>query len=128
MAIDNIPSSPQQATQPINIESWTEQATAALSTVTISEPVEAAQGSSVPLAIPLDAHDAPKATALPVAAGTAANEGGFYRRKELARRDSQKKREALLKGKEGSKRRLRWENGMFLSETLCAPPLDMAQT
>jgi hypothetical protein len=32
--------------------------------------------------------------------------------KEPGRRDSQKRREALLKGKEGSRRRQRWENGI----------------
>lgn len=31
--------------------------------------------------------------------------------RELVRRDSLKRREALLKGKEGSRRRQRWENG-----------------
>ena len=33
--------------------------------------------------------------------------------KEPLRRDSMKRREALLKGKEGSRRRQRWENGGF---------------
>jgi hypothetical protein len=32
-------------------------------------------------------------------------------RKEPLKRDSMKRREALLKGKEGSRRRQRWENG-----------------
>lgn len=34
-----------------------------------------------------------------------------YKRKEPVRRDSQRRRELLLKGKEGSRRRQRWENG-----------------
>ena len=34
-----------------------------------------------------------------------------YKRREPIRRDSLKRREALLKGKEGSRRRQRWENG-----------------
>lgn len=128
MAIGDIPSSPPQAApaQPIDIEAWTEQATVALGAVTISTPGDHVQGTSVTLAIPLDEHDAPPAAARPVAAGTAAAEGGYYRRKEPLRRDSLKRREALLKGKEGSRRRQRWENGTlglphpFLSETLCA--------
>jgi hypothetical protein len=114
MAIGDIPSSPSQAAppQPIDIEAWTEQATVALGAVTISTPGDHIQGASVTLAIPLDEHDAPPATARPVPAGTAATEGGYYRRKEVLRRDSLKRREAVLKGKEGSRRRQRWENGM----------------
>lgn len=115
MAIGDIPSNPSPAvpTQPIDIEAWTEQATVALGSVTISAPEEHVQGSSVTLAIPLDDHDAPPAATRPVPAGAAAAEGGYYRRKEVLRRDSMKRREALLKGKEGSRRRQRWENGML---------------
>lgn len=35
-----------------------------------------------------------------------------YRRREPVRPDNLKRREELLKGKEGSRRRQRWENGM----------------
>ena len=35
----------------------------------------------------------------------------YVPRRELGRRDSLKRRDALLKGKEGSRRRQRWENG-----------------
>jgi hypothetical protein len=113
MAVGDIPSSPQQAAappQPIDIEAWTEQATVALGSVAISAPGDAVRGTSVTLAIPLDEHDAPTA-ARPVGASAAAKEGGYYRRKEPLRRDSLNRREALLKGKEGSRRRQRWENG-----------------
>lgn len=126
MAIGDIPSSPQQATappQPIDIDAWTEQATVALGSVTISVPGDAPQTAPVTLAIPLDEHDAPTAAAHPVGASAAAKEGGYYRRKEPLRRDSMKRREALLKGKEGSRRRQRWENGTFilsLTYPLCA--------
>jgi hypothetical protein len=34
-----------------------------------------------------------------------------FRRRESVRKDSMKRREALLKGKDGSRRRQRWENG-----------------
>jgi hypothetical protein len=120
MAIGDIPPSPQAAApQPIDIEAWTEQATAALSTVTISLPEIVVQERPVAFAIPLDDHDA-EARPAPSAA---AKEGGLYRRKELVRRDSLKRREALLKGKEGSRRRQRWENGTLglpLSSSRCA--------
>lgn len=126
MAVGDIPSSPQQATappQPIDIEAWTEQATVALSSVAISAPGDALQGTSVTLAIPLDEHDAPAAARQPVGASAAAKEGGYYRRKEPLRRDSLKRREALLKGKEGSRRRQRWENDRLLNNPYAEPPL-----
>lgn len=97
------------AARPIDIEAWTEQATVALASVVISTPGEA-HGATVSLQIPLDEH----AEARPTPAATAAKEGGsaaYYKRKEPLRRDSLKRREALLKGKEGSRRRQRWENG-----------------
>ncbi|KAJ4362984.1 hypothetical protein N0V83_010101 [Neocucurbitaria cava] len=121
MAIGETPSSPQHAAppQPIDIEAWTEQATVALSSVTISAPGDVVEGTSVTLAIPLDEHDAP---ARPATA-SAAKEGGYYRRKEPLRRDSLKRREALLKGKEGSRRRQRWENDRLLNNPYAEPPL-----
>jgi hypothetical protein len=68
--------------------------TAAASGVDISTT---AVGTGVTLSIPLDAsrEELPKPALS----------------HKLLRRDSQKRREALLKGKEGSRRRQRWENG-----------------
>ena len=83
------------AAQPIDVEAWTEQATAAMATVTIS----------------LD--EQPEARPAPAEAAATEGAGSVrYKRKEPLRRDSLKRREALLKGKEGSRRRQRWENGM----------------
>ncbi|KAJ4346161.1 hypothetical protein N0V95_005664 [Ascochyta clinopodiicola] len=95
------------APQPIDIEAWTEQATAALGSVTLSAPAVVVPDTSVAFDIPLDELDAP---ARPAPA-TTSQVHTVYRRKELVRRDSLKRREALLKGKEGSRRRQRWENG-----------------
>ena len=89
--------------QPIDIEAWTEQATQSFNAISLSNP-NTAQGVPASLAIPLDEH--------PVADHSAT--GGFpvFRpSREPLRRDSLKRREALLKGKEGSRRRQRWENG-----------------
>jgi hypothetical protein len=128
MAIGDIPSSPPQAAsppQPIDIEAWTAQATVALGAVTITTPGDAVQGTSVTLAIPLDEDDVSSAVH-PTGASAAAKEGVYYRRNDLLRRDSLKRRETLLKGREGSRRRQRWENGTWasplplLSETLYA--------
>lgn len=67
------------------------------------------------VSIPLD--DQPPATPSPrVRVVGASNEERpptvSFRRREPLRRDSLKRREALLKGKDGSRRRQRWENGM----------------
>lgn len=93
----------------VDIEAWTEQATQALGNVTISSTV-GVRGTSEPLAIPLDEHPTPK----PVE--RASDRPGephrvYYAQREPIRRDSLKRREALLKGKEGSRQRRRWENG-----------------
>lgn len=105
---------PQQAaeSQPIDIQAWTEQATAALGPVTIAAPGEVAGATTVTLAIPLDDHDVTTGGPVqPVGASAAAQAGGLYKRKAPLRRDSMNRREALLKGKEGSRQRRRWENG-----------------
>jgi len=65
-------------------------------------------GRTVTLTIPLDKHDEAK-DARP--------------RKEPLRRDSLKGREAFLKGKEGSRRRQRWENDRLLHVPNAQPPL-----
>jgi len=99
---------------PVDIEAWTEDAVQAMATVAISSPSPGIRGTSVTLDIPLDEH--PVATSKPSddeADGEAARKlrPGYQRRREPIRRDSLKRREALLKGKEGSRRRQRWENG-----------------
>lgn len=68
-----------------------------LASLTIAPAPAAAK---VRLTIPLDELDAGK--------------DAYKARKEPLRRDSLTRREALLKGKEGSRRRLRWENGKSL--------------
>ena len=75
----------------VDIESWS---ATAISSLNISS------SSGVTLSIPLDAERE-----------NARRDSPPKPRKELMRRDSQKKREALLRGKEGSRRRQRWENG-----------------
>jgi hypothetical protein len=107
MAIDDLTAPQAAAPQPIDIEAWTEQATAAMGSVAISSTPAAVQETSVAFDIPLDEHDAP---ARPAPA-TTTQVHTVYKRKEPIRRDSLKRREELLKGKEGSRRRQRWENG-----------------
>lgn len=125
------------ASKGIDIEAWTDGAAAAvpLSTANISASIAAGppivpRGASVSLDIPLDAEAEKsqtqqrreakelKARILARDAGDSDDDGvaptGYVRRQsggEPRRRDSMKRREALLKGKEGSRRRQKWENG-----------------
>ena len=84
----------------INIEAWTEEATQSLSAVSLSPG--SVPGTGVSIAIDLDDRRADDTSS------------GYRPRREPLRRDSLKRREALLKGKEGSRRRVRWENGIIL--------------
>jgi len=92
------PSATQAAAVSIDIESWT---VSALQSLSVSP---SARGTGVTLSIPLD-------SSRDEAARETGAKATYKLRKEPIRRDSQKRREALLKGKEGSRRRQRWENG-----------------
>lgn len=106
------PMNPEQAA---NIEAWTEQASEALKSVSFpldGNTAQPARGTSLRLSIPLDEsqhHSAARTVADGPAPSRTSNSSG--RRGEPIRRDSLKRREALLKGKEGSRQRRRWENG-----------------
>lgn len=81
--------------QQVDVEAWT---VSALQSLSVSSP-SATPVKGVSLSIPLDARDDDTSKA------------AYKARREPLRRDSMKRREALLKGKEGSRRRQRWENG-----------------
>lgn len=100
--------SPSNSTfpEPINIDAWTEQATQSLNAASLTN--SKGVHSTLALAIDLDEQTGPKQDermdeARPV----------YRPRREPLRRDSLKRREALLKGNEGSRRRTRWENGSY---------------
>lgn len=116
--------SPQQT---MAISSWTEQASASLENLSLSEtrPANGAvettptrsglRGATVSLSIPLDDEappsPSPQAKVTKPIAETRSIPTVSFRRRESERKDSMKRREALLKGKDGSRRRQRWENG-----------------
>ena len=91
-----------------SIEAWTEQV---IPSISPSSP-DVIRGKKTSFGIPLDEHHVPKQAG---EEGLATHDDGSstpYRpHYEPLRRDSLKLREALLKGKEGSRRRQRWENG-----------------
>ena len=96
----------------LNIEAWTEEATQSLNTVSLACPGVPATNAS--LAIDLDEPSYHKQDGIARPSHHADNANSGYRpRREPLRRDSLKRREALLKGKEGSRRRKRWENGPY---------------
>ncbi|BCS30384.1 uncharacterized protein APUU_80687S [Aspergillus puulaauensis] len=127
------PLSSQQAQA---ISAWTEQAAASLGDLRItdstprSEGTAALRGTSVSLSIPLDDHF-PATDASPNPRVRIVDQNPeesrkvpaiTFRRREPLRRDSLKRREALLKGKDGSRRRQRWENDRLLHNPWAEPP------
>jgi hypothetical protein len=123
MSVKKVPAPPSaEPTSIERVEAWTvSQAADVLSATSISSPTSPrlARGSSVKLDIPLDesALDDEPAPRRTDAAHT------VYKRREPIRRDSLKRREALLKGKEGSRQRRRWENDRLLGNPHAQPPL-----
>ena len=118
---------PEQASE---ISAWTEQAAESLENLHLAnvrsqdEPPSPspARHSSPALTIPLDGDNhrvertptplrSKHARIAEVEAHVQETARVIYRRREPLRRDSLKRREALLMGKEGSRRRQRWENG-----------------
>ncbi|EXJ54961.1 uncharacterized protein A1O5_12872 [Cladophialophora psammophila CBS 110553] len=69
--------------------------------------------TSVRITVPIDATSRTAVVA----------QSGVYSDRKLVRRDSMDRREALLKGKEGSRQRRRWENDRLLSNPWAVPPL-----
>ncbi|KAL8920415.1 MAG: hypothetical protein Q9172_004505 [Xanthocarpia lactea] len=109
----------QPSAQPIDVEAWTEQATESINAISLSSAAPV-RGASVSLAIPLDE----RATKRTTRADEEQDASAISRpRREPLRRDSLKRREALLKGKEGSRRRQRWENDRLLNNPWAQPPL-----
>jgi hypothetical protein len=113
----------------VTIEHWAEGTLDAIRNLSIAGPPPV-RGTSVSLSIPLDtAQDSAQLDA--AAAGPGAEGVPLPRtvpsrvpsRRELGRRDSLKRREALLKGKEGSRRRQRWENDRLIGNDARQPPL-----
>ncbi|KAK2739593.1 hypothetical protein FQN57_006555 [Myotisia sp. PD_48] len=113
--------------QTVEITAWSEQAVESLSLTSSPIPYRTA----TPLTIPLDDEPTrPNDTTVPrnsrtarvSAPATTTATTTVYRRTEPIRRDSLKRRESLLKGKEGSRRRQRWENDRLLNNPWAQPP------
>ncbi|RSL78969.1 hypothetical protein CEP51_007771 [Fusarium floridanum] len=100
----------------IDIDAWT---ISALQSLSVS-PV--ARGTGSPLSIPLD--QAPKVKSeRKVAIDDEGIEPAETPRRPPSRRDSQRRRDLILKGKEGSRQRRRWENDRLMHVPNVQPPL-----
>ncbi|KAK0620180.1 R3H-associated N-terminal domain-containing protein [Immersiella caudata] len=105
------------STATVDVEAWTTEALASLS---ISP---AARGTGAALSIALDNEHAPRMKLRNVAFDGPSGAGIIPPRRPPSRRDSMKKRDELLKGKEGSRQRRRWENDHLLHVPNAQPPL-----
>lgn len=106
----DIPQHSHSASGTIDIEAWT---ISALESLSVSPDSRGIGGT--PLAIPLDDHRAnAPSTARVTIAFNEAHAGALPITppgRPPSRRDSMRRREALLKGKEGSRQRRRWDMG-----------------
>ena len=78
------------------------------------------RGQTVQLSIPLDDIPNPPSPAVPPQHKSAHT---VHKRREPIHRDSLKSRDAILKGKEGSRQRRRWEKDRLLDNPHAQPPL-----
>ncbi|KAI1383422.1 R3H-associated N-terminal domain-containing protein [Hypoxylon trugodes] len=98
----------------VDIEAWT---ISALESLSVS-PV--ARGTGAPLSIPLDEHT--KKPSVTIQDPRSNADAITPPRRPPSRRDSLRRREALLKGKEGSRQRRRWENDRLMNVPNAQPP------
>ena len=97
--------------QTINVGAWAEQVTLSLDAGSLPAP-QSSRGNVASLVIPIDEQPRLKpADAVENILQTHTPHTLARPRHEPLRRDSLKRREALAKGHEGSRRRQRWENG-----------------
>lgn len=93
----------------VHINAWVDDATQSLAALRLRVPtpepgITPVRGTTLRVDIPLDAiRDGQE------------DRGVYVPRRPLSRRDSMKRRDALLMGKEGSRRRQRWENSASAS-------------
>ncbi len=103
--------------QPFNIEIWTEETARAVGASSLQSPGRTRhtiEALTIPIEEELNSRRIHTADDVDDSSTT-------RHRREPLRRDSLKRREALLKGKEGSRRRQRWENGSCYKLSLLPP-------
>ncbi|KAK2613718.1 hypothetical protein N8I77_000610 [Diaporthe amygdali] len=119
----NASQQPTAAAGPIDIEAWT---ISALESLSVSPSATGTTGR--PLSIPLDEHTVTSANAQSTARvtiavdGTPAADAITPPRRPPSRRDSLRRRELLLKGKEGSRQRRRYDMKRLTDVPNVEPP------
>ncbi|KAK3687720.1 R3H-associated N-terminal domain-containing protein [Podospora appendiculata] len=108
------------STATVDIEAWTTSAFESLNIASIARSTGTAL--SIPLDDPLPESAPPRMKLRHVAPPRPETYGADIARPRSAR-DSMKNREALLRGKEGSRQRRRWENDHLLGVPNAQPPL-----
>ncbi|OTB05998.1 hypothetical protein M426DRAFT_319368 [Hypoxylon sp. CI-4A] len=111
---DTTPVAAHVTSNGVDVEAWT---LSALESLSVS-PV--ARGTGAPLSIPLDEHT--KKASVTVHDPRSKTTGIAPPVRPPSRRDSQRRREALLKGTEGSRQRRRWENDRLIHVPNAQPP------
>ncbi|PNY28338.1 Uncharacterized protein TCAP_01737 [Tolypocladium capitatum] len=101
----------------VDIDAWT---LSALQSLSVS-PV--ARGTGSPLAIPIDQHSAAAAKRQTRTGALDDSATPEPLRRPPSRRDSQRRREEVLRGNEGSRQRRRWENDRLVGVPNAQPPL-----
>ena len=103
----------------VDVAAWTQHAIQAMNGLSLHADPSKPVSATVDLQIPLDGeHGKSSPNGEGITAGQAVREGYVLRRKS-SQRDSMRRRDALLKGKEGSRQRRRWENGTRCSCSSC---------
>ncbi|KAF7534016.1 hypothetical protein G7Z17_g13432 [Cylindrodendrum hubeiense] len=100
----------------IDIDAWT---VSALQSLSVS-PV--ARGIGSPLAIPIDLDIKVKESSTVRNVGSTGQDAPSPPERPLSRKDSQRTRDMLKKGKEGSRQRRRWENDRLMHVPNVQPP------
>lgn len=112
-----------QEPQRIEVQAWADEAAEALHSVSINGTPASARPTKVTISIALD-EDARTARQRKEARAQEAEDASHPRNDK---RDSMKRREALLKGRDGTRRRQRWENGMCIARYEVSPVLGCPQ-
>lgn len=90
----------------VDVEAWTISALESLNVASV------ARGTGIPLSFPVE--DSLNKVFVTIQDSRTKSTAITPPQHPLAHRDSQRRREALLKGKEGSRQRRRWENGTYI--------------
>jgi len=115
----------ETSTTIVDVAAWHHSALQAMNGLSLhADPNAPRPGTNLALQISLDGDGKPVTTenGKGITAGEAVRAGYVLRRK-TSQRDSMNRRDAILKGNEGSRQRRRWENDRLIGNPHAEPPL-----